>query len=47
MYLHVHIIDGVPDILKHGLERHEQISILESVIDTEKIRSRSYLIRYS
>jgi hypothetical protein len=36
LYLHVNVVYGVSDVLEDRLERHEEIPVLESVIDTAK-----------
>ena len=36
MYLHVNIVDGVADVLEDRLERHEQVAVLEAVLNPTK-----------
>jgi hypothetical protein len=32
----VNVVDGVADVLEDGLERHEEVAVLEAVLDPEK-----------
>ena len=31
-YLHVHVVDGVSDVLEDWLERHEEVAVLEALL---------------
>ena len=36
LYLHVNVVNSVSDVLEDRLERHEEIAVLEAVIDSGK-----------
>ena len=33
VYLHVDVVDSVADVLEDRLERHEQVAVLEAVLN--------------
>ena len=36
LYLHVNVVNSVSDVLEDRLERHDEIAVLEAVIDSGK-----------